>query len=178
MHAFLAFLQGLAGSFHNALAYVTSVQPGIQVQGSASGFARISAWDCYILTGNILSLIGTKTPGAARVSVVTASPFLFFLFWTVVWLCEALWRYRTPQLTSGWLRHLGKRLIVTCLCIAFLLCPLVIGSSLEIFSCVSISQPSDVESFFPFEVVPVNTGSYWALDTSLQCWVSEHRYAA
>lgn len=166
---------------HDMLSFLWQNSPcsrgcvSIQVQGSASGLERMSAWDCYVLNGNILSYLGTSTPSAARVGLMTVSPFVFLMFWTLVWMGEALWLCQRRNRLSECLRHFGKRLIVTCLCIAFLLCPMVIGSALEIFSCISIVMPSDTNSFFAFEVAPVNTGSYWTLDTSLQCWGGEHR---
>lgn len=135
----------------------------------------MSAWDCYVLNGNLLSYLGTTTPGAARVGLMTVSPFFFLSSWTLVWFGEALWRCQRSHQLFDSLRHFGKRLVVTCLCIAFLLCPMVIGSSLEIFSCISIVQSSDTPSFFPFEVATVSTGSYWALDTGVKCWTGEHR---
>lgn len=135
----------------------------------------MSAWDCYVLNGNLLGYLGSVQPSAARVGLMTVSPFFFLAFWTLIWFGEALWRCQRSRQLLKTLRHFGKRLTVTCLCIAFLLCPVVIGSALEIFNCISIVQPSDIPAFFPFEVATVSRGSYWALDTGMKCWTGQHR---
>eukprot|EP00892_Ulva_mutabilis_P007624 jgi/Ulvmu1/5233/UM022_0026.1 len=150
------------------------IQRMFQLQGSASSLERMSAWDCYVLSGNIPALLGTAHASTARVGLMTASPFFFLAFWTIIWICEALCLCQYSRRPFDCLRQCIKRLIVTCLCIAFLMCPMVIGSSLEIFGCISTVR-SDSAQNFPFDMVPVNSGSYWALDTGLQCWQGEHR---
>lgn len=147
----------------------------MQVQGSASSIQRMSAWDCYILSGNIPAYLGTAHASAARVSLVTVSPFFFSSFWIIVWMGEALWHWSTSRKPCDCLRQCLKRVIVTCLCIAFLTCPMVIGSSLEIFSCISTAQGPNSVQYFPFQTHSLNSGSYWASDTGLKCWEGEHR---